>query len=65
MAVIFLLLLLLNLVGVVVCHNVARSRGSKKVVFWTTMGGIFGPLAVPFALKFARAEADSTNATAA
>lgn len=54
MVVLFLLLFLINLVGVVVCHAVARSRGSKKVVFWTTMGGLFGPFAIPFVLKATR-----------
>jgi hypothetical protein len=49
---VFLALLFINLVGVVVCHAVARSRGSKKVVFWTTMGVLFGPLAIPFVLRF-------------
>lgn len=64
MAVVFLLLFLVNLAGVVVCHNAARSRGSNKGVFWTTMGVICGPLAIPFVLKFARAAAGSTNAAA-
>ena len=54
MVAIFLLMTLINLVGVVICHSVARRRGSRKVVFWTTMGILFGPLAIPFVLKFTR-----------
>ncbi|HWK74997.1 MAG TPA: hypothetical protein VNQ81_12040 [Povalibacter sp.] len=55
MTAVYILLLLLNLVGIVVCHGVARSRGSRKVVFWTTMGVLFGPLAIPFVLRATRA----------
>jgi len=45
-----LMLLLINLVGVIVCHDVARSRG-QKVLFWTTLGIVFGVLAIPFVLR--------------
>jgi hypothetical protein len=45
---------LFNLVGIIACHSIARSRGSKKVVFWTTMGIIFGPFAIPFVLRATR-----------
>lgn len=51
MVAIFLLIALINIVGVVTCHSVARSRGSRRVEFWTTMGVLFGPLAIPFVLK--------------
>jgi hypothetical protein len=51
MVTLFVLLAVINLVGAVVCHAVARSRGSRKVVFWTTMGVLFGPFAIPFVLK--------------
>jgi len=61
MAVAFLVLLFINLVGVVVCHAVARSRDSKKVVFWTTMGALFGPLAIPFVLKFTNSHLSQDN----
>jgi len=54
MTAVYVLLLLINLVGVVVCHDIARSRGSRKVVFWTTMGALFGPLAIPFVLRAMR-----------
>jgi hypothetical protein len=50
MVAIFLVVMLLNLVGVVVCHNIAKSRG-QRVIFWTTMGVAFGVLAIPFALR--------------
>lgn len=50
----FLVIALVNLIGVVVCHSVARRRGSRKVVFWTTMGVLFGPLAIPFVLTMHR-----------
>jgi hypothetical protein len=64
MVTMFLLIGLLNLVGAVVCHTVARTRGSKKVVFWTTMGVLFGPLAIPFALHATRAANSSESAHA-
>lgn len=64
MVTLFLLVGLLNLVGAVVCHSVARSRGSKKVVFWTTMGVLFGPLAIPFVLKSTRAAGSIESAVA-
>jgi len=38
-----------NIVSIVVCHYIAKSRGAKPV-FWGIMGAIFGPLAIPFAL---------------
>lgn len=65
MAAVFLVLFLINLAGAIVCNTVARSRGSRKVVFWTTMGVIFGALAIPFVLQFARAAVPSTSAAAA
>lgn len=34
-----------------VSEHLAKYRGSQKVVFWTTMGVIFGPLAIPFVLR--------------
>lgn len=54
---VLILLLLMNLIGVVVCHAVARRRGSRHVVFWTTLGLLFGPLAIPFVLAMADASA--------
>ena len=44
---IFYALILLNLLCIIVCHIMARKRGLKPV-FWGFMGGIFGPLAIPF-----------------
>lgn len=49
-----LLLILLNLIGVFVCRSTAKSRGSRHVAFWTAMGALFGPLAIPFLLIFVR-----------
>jgi hypothetical protein len=37
-----------NLISIVVCHQVAKKRGAKPV-FWGVMGALFGPLAIPFA----------------
>jgi hypothetical protein len=56
----FVVLLAINLAGVIACHRIAKARGSKHVVFWTTMGIIFGPLAIPFVLRF-NSEARSTK----
>lgn len=64
MVAIFLLIALINLVGVVVCHSVASRRGSRNVVFWTTMGVLFGPLAIPFVLKATRANVAAESAHA-
>ena len=44
---IFYALIILNLLCIIVCHNMARKRGLKPV-FWGLMGGIFGPLPIPF-----------------
>ena len=54
MVALFIALALLNLIGIVACHQLARSRGSRSVVFWTTMGVLFGPLAIPFAARVTR-----------
>lgn len=35
------------IISAVICHFVAKSKG-KRPVFWGVMGGIFGPLAIPF-----------------
>jgi len=41
--------LVANAVGVIACFWIAKARKSKHVVFWTTMGLVFGPFAIPFA----------------
>jgi hypothetical protein len=41
--------LLANAAGVVACFWIAKARKSKRVAFWTTMGLVFGPFAIPFA----------------
>jgi len=52
MVTLFVILLLLNLIGVIACNTIAKSRGSRHVVFWTIMGVIFGPFAIPFVFRF-------------
>lgn len=49
-----LLLVIVNIICIVVCHSVAKSRGARPV-FWGLMGAIFGPLAIPFVV-FAQPE---------
>jgi len=39
----------LFIVSAVICHMIAKHRGANKI-FWGTMGGIFGPIAIPFVL---------------
>ena len=46
----FLILFAINVAGIIACNRIAKARGSSHVVFWTTMGILFGPLAVPFVL---------------
>ena len=41
-------LVVLNILSIFACHYIAKKRGAKPV-FWGVMGGIFGPLAIPFA----------------
>jgi hypothetical protein len=43
-------LVIVNLLSIVVCNVIARRRGSRPV-FWALMGALFGPFAIPFALK--------------
>lgn len=40
----------INILSVVVCLNLAKSRGAQPV-FWGAMGALFGPFAIPFAYK--------------
>ena len=61
----FLVLLALNVIGIVTCNRIAKARGSAHVIFWTVMGVIFGPLAIPFVLKFSRSEHQSSKVPAA
>ncbi|TCJ87677.1 hypothetical protein [Cocleimonas flava] len=35
------------LISGVVCHYLAKNRGANTA-FWTVMGLVFGPLAIPF-----------------
>jgi hypothetical protein len=43
-------LLILTLASVVACHLIARARGGNAV-YWGVMGLLFGPFAIPFALR--------------
>lgn len=43
-------LVIINLLSVVVCHIIARRRGSRPG-FWAVMGALFGPFAILFALR--------------
>lgn len=36
-------------ISAVICHFVAKNKG-KNPVFWGVLGGVFGPLAIPFVL---------------
>ncbi len=60
----FLVLLALNVIGIVACNRIAKARGSAHVIFWTMMGVIFGPLAIPFVLKFSRSDPASSEVPA-
>ena len=41
-------MLAVNIISIVACHQIAKRRGAKPV-FWGVMGALFGPLAIPFA----------------
>ena len=43
-------LIIINLLSIVVCHFIAKRRGSRPV-FWGVMGALFGPFAILFALR--------------
>jgi len=34
-------------VSAIICHSIAKKR-KANAVFWGVMGGVFGPLAIPF-----------------
>lgn len=53
-------LLAITVVCAVVCHYLAVRRGLKPV-FWTVMGALFGPLAIPFVLFAGRRASTSVN----
>lgn len=40
-------LVIVNIVSIVVCYNIAKDRGGNAR-FWGWMGVFFGPLAIPF-----------------
>lgn len=41
--------LLLFIASAIICHLIATRRGANPV-FWGVMGGVSGPLAIPFVL---------------
>lgn len=41
------LLAILAIACVVLCHYIAKKRGANPV-FWSVMGALFGPFAIPF-----------------
>jgi len=43
---IFILVLTL-IISAIICHFIAKNRNANAV-FWGVMGGVFGPLAIPF-----------------
>jgi len=43
-------LVIINLLSIVVCHYIAKRRGSRPV-YWAVMGGLFGPFAILFAMR--------------
>ena len=40
---------LVFVISAVVCHLIAKNKGISPV-FWGVMGGVFGPLAIPFVI---------------
>ena len=42
------ILVLTFIVSAIICHLIAKNR-KGNAVFWGVMGGIFGPIAIPFA----------------
>ena len=35
------------IISAVICHYIAKNRNANPV-FWGVMGGVFGPLVIPF-----------------
>jgi hypothetical protein len=44
-----IILLILNVLSIFICYYIAKSRGAKAR-FWSILGAIFDPLAIPFVL---------------
>ena len=51
---------LVFLISAVVCHLLAKNKGLNPV-FWGVMGGVFGPLAIPFVILFKRRICEDLN----
>ncbi|MFH2130624.1 MAG: hypothetical protein ABIK68_09650 [bacterium] len=41
------ILILVSLVSIAICRAIAEKRGANTL-FWTIMGALFGPFAIPF-----------------
>ncbi|WP_457665486.1 hypothetical protein [Thiolapillus sp.] len=52
----FLFGLFLVILPMIICHQIAKRRGSNPV-FWAVMGALFGPFAIPFVF-FSRPESE-------
>lgn len=59
MAIMIPIILLITLVSAVICYEIAKSRSANKL-YWTVMGVLFGPFAIPFAMM-ARPMSDSSE----
>ena len=42
------ILVLTFILSAIICHLIAKNR-KGNAVFWGVMGGMFGPIAIPFA----------------
>jgi hypothetical protein len=52
-------LIILSLVSMLVCYLISRSRSADRT-YWSVMGLLLGPLAIPFAF-FAKSKADQQS----
>jgi len=41
------IIICLLVISAAICHLIAKHRGANKI-FWGVMGGLFGPVAIPF-----------------
>ena len=51
----------INIVCIVLCHKIAKRRVARPG-FWGVIGALFGPFAIPFALKAKPKTKKSTEA---
>jgi hypothetical protein len=43
----FGIIVLIALLSIAICRSIAKKRGANTL-FWSIMGALFGPLAIPF-----------------